>query len=312
MPIIGINPTVDFAFKLRLGSPEHSRVTIHFLNAILGDKLKITQVEIRNPYNGRNYKDEKWVILDILAIDEHGRRLNIEMQTTLPAGLRQRLAFYDARLYVDQMGTGEQYTQLRPAIVICVLTAPLFPDASDLHLGFRMRDASGRVLTDDLQIHLLQLTNLQVTRENLARATAAERWAFFLLNAGTMEPDELRELFPEPEFVEAMGVLEVIKKTPEQRDEYISRMKFQLDEAARLQYAREEGEKSGEERGEERGRREGRQEGRQEGELIGRIVVYQELLGLTQPTRGELSEYEASQLIELANDLQLHLRTRGR
>jgi len=34
---IGIIATVDFAFKLMLGSPEHTRITVHFLNAILGD-----------------------------------------------------------------------------------------------------------------------------------------------------------------------------------------------------------------------------------------------------------------------------------
>src|SRR4051812_20800856 len=117
---IGINPTVDFAFKLMLGSPEHARVTIHFLNAILGNRPKIRWVEIKNPFVGKNFEDDKLVVLDVLATDEHGRRLNIEMQTTLPAGLRQRLAFYDARLYVEQMTEGDGYSELRPAIVICV------------------------------------------------------------------------------------------------------------------------------------------------------------------------------------------------
>ena len=51
---IGISPTVDFAFKLMLGSPEHSGVTIHFLNAILNDQPKITHVEILNPFLGKD------------------------------------------------------------------------------------------------------------------------------------------------------------------------------------------------------------------------------------------------------------------
>ena len=32
---MGISPLVDFAFKMTLGSSEHTRVTVHFLNAIL-------------------------------------------------------------------------------------------------------------------------------------------------------------------------------------------------------------------------------------------------------------------------------------
>ncbi len=124
--------------------------------------------------------------------------------------------------------------------MICVLDGRLLRDSSDLHLDFRLRDAAGRILTDDLQIHVLQLTNIGIAREHLPTASPVERRAFFLLNAEKIPPDELRELFPEPEFVEATGVLEVINQTPEKRDKYISRLKYQLDEAARIEYTREE------------------------------------------------------------------------
>ena len=36
--VIGIRPTVDFEFKLMFGSPDHLSVTIHFLNAVLGQR----------------------------------------------------------------------------------------------------------------------------------------------------------------------------------------------------------------------------------------------------------------------------------
>lgn len=300
---IGISPTVDYAFKLMLGSPEHSRVTIHFLNAILGDRPKITRVEFQNPILGKDYEDDKLSILDILAIDEHGRRLNIEMQTSLPMGLRQRLAFYDARLYIEQLTEGEQYQELRPAIVICVLSVALFPNAPGLHSDFRLRDATGQVLTDDLQVHLLELTKLRVTRENLAKATPAERWAFFLRDAEHLTQDEIRDLFPEPEFAEAAGVLEMINQSPDQLHEYSARLKLRLDEAARLDYARHEGRQEG--------RQEGEAKGRQEGKLIGRIATLQEILGVTEPSPDELSRYELSQLTELSERLQVQLRQRG-
>ncbi|MBL8819833.1 MAG: PD-(D/E)XK nuclease family transposase [Planctomyces sp.] len=52
---IGISPLVDFAFKLILGSPQHSRVTVHFLNSILVDQPRITDVEILNPFLDKQY-----------------------------------------------------------------------------------------------------------------------------------------------------------------------------------------------------------------------------------------------------------------
>lgn len=48
MPL-GIDPKVDFAFKLVFGNPDHTRITIHFLNAVLNFPRPITHVEILNP-----------------------------------------------------------------------------------------------------------------------------------------------------------------------------------------------------------------------------------------------------------------------
>ena len=165
MKPIGINPMVDFVFKLLLGSPEHAAVTIHFLRALLGKQLTIGRVEFQNPTLGKDHPDDKWVILDILVTDDEGRKYNIEMQTSVPAGQRKRLAFYLSRLYASQLKEGEKYQHLRPAIVICVLLQPLFSEVPQLHNEFQMRDELGKPLTDDLQIHLLQLTYLTVTRE---------------------------------------------------------------------------------------------------------------------------------------------------
>ena len=57
--VIGISPLVDFAFKLMLGSPQHSGVTIHFLNSILADQPKITHVKILNLFLGKESADDK-------------------------------------------------------------------------------------------------------------------------------------------------------------------------------------------------------------------------------------------------------------
>ena len=94
MPL-GIDPKVDFAFKLMLGSPEHPAVTIHFLNAILRLPSTVTEVEILNPIQGKDRSEDKLVILDILARDQQGRRFNVEMQTTLPTALPRRLLYYN-------------------------------------------------------------------------------------------------------------------------------------------------------------------------------------------------------------------------
>ena len=297
---IGISPLVDFAFKLVLGSPEHSGITIHFLNSILGGQPKITHVEILNPFLGKEFDDDKLAILDIRATDEHGRLLNIEMQTSLPAGMAQRLTYYVSSLYVGQLGEGQEYSELRPAISICVLSQAMFAQPPALHLDFRLRETSTNLaLTDDLQIHLLQLNHLQVTAETVYAAAPAERWAYFLQNADKLTSAEIRRLFPDQEFSEAAGVLEMISRTPEQLMAYNARLKFQRDEVAKMLQARREGEEIGEARGEARG------------ELRGRIVILQELLGQHIWNAEDFAKCDAAQLNALANQLQQQLRARN-
>lgn len=77
---IGIDPKVDFAFKLVFGSPNHTKITIHFLNAVMQLERPITWVKILNPIQGKDRSEEKLVVLDVLAKDDVGRRYNIEMQ----------------------------------------------------------------------------------------------------------------------------------------------------------------------------------------------------------------------------------------
>lgn len=300
--VIGISPRVDFAFKLMLGSPEHSRVTIHFLNAILECDPCIEQVEFLNPFQGKNYEEDKLSILDILAVDQRGRRLNIEMQSSVTTELPQRLTFYNARSYVSQLNEGMLYTALRPSISICVLSNPLFRSRPELHLDFRLRERTGFPFTDELQIHLLQLTNLAVDRENLSKASATEQWAFFLRYADSLTFDEICHLFTAPEFVEAAGVLQVIHQTPEQNELYSSRLKYLLDEASRLDSSRRDGKEEGLREGEIKGIRKGR---------IEMIQALQRLLNLPESSTDELMQLDEVRLGKISAELQQQLRHRN-
>jgi predicted transposase/invertase (TIGR01784 family) len=73
---IGIDPLVDFAAKRVLGSPEHSRITLHFLNSVLRFADRIVDVKIMNPINLKDFEADKLSILDIKASDGVGRKYN--------------------------------------------------------------------------------------------------------------------------------------------------------------------------------------------------------------------------------------------
>ena len=198
---IGIDPTVDYAFKLLLGSPEHPAITLHFLNAILGDEITVTEVEFLSPVLGKEDDLDKLSILDVSAKDSTGRLYDIEMQTSLAAGLSQRLAYYTASMYVGQIGEGDDYPLLRPAISICVLDAIMFRESPQIHSDFRLRTRDGNLdLTDGLQIHLLELPKYTVPSDNRVITDPVQAWLYFFRQANEMTAAEIEQRFDSPRF----------------------------------------------------------------------------------------------------------------
>jgi predicted transposase/invertase (TIGR01784 family) len=292
--MISICPTVDLAFKLLLGSPSHTAVTAHFLNSVLTEGPPVTQVTILNPFLDKQTLSDKLSVLDIKAQDELGRYFNIEMQTTAETGLRKRITYYVGRMYVGQMNDGMPYSDLRPAISICVLNGSLFPHLPQLHLSFGLRECSNELLSNDLQAHFIELPKSRATAHNVAEMVGLERWAFFLLNAHRIDADKLRQLLPEPEFHEALGVLEMIGQTPETRDIYDDRLKGKRIAEAQLHYATTTG----------------LAKGRAEGELVGQIRLLEELLEKTPTDPEDLLILGVEQLKAKVDELRQAHRNR--
>ncbi|MBL8817712.1 MAG: Rpn family recombination-promoting nuclease/putative transposase [Planctomyces sp.] len=122
MKMLGVDPTVDFAFRKLFGDPRNSDILIDLLNSVLQPVVPITSVEVLNPFLDKAYADDKLSILDIKARDEAGRWINVEMQTTISSALRNRLVYYTSALYSSQLLEGESYATLTPAICICFLS----------------------------------------------------------------------------------------------------------------------------------------------------------------------------------------------
>ena len=289
---IGIDPKVDFAFKKLLGSREHPEITIHFLNAVFNGDPVIESVEILNPYNEKDFEDDKLSILDVKATDDDGRLLDIEMQTSLPGELRKRLIYYAALQFVEQLREGARYVSLMPSIGISVLDGVLFPEVPDLHLDFRLRSATPAItLSDALQIHLLELPKYSVPSDNDCVSEPLEQWAYFFRQSQHLTIKELTARLPHPVFISAAKVLEMISRTPDDRALYEARLKLQRDEQSRLEAA--------EARGEARG------------VLIGKIQTLQNVLNDQEQSCEELTKLSDDNLIRLLSSLQKRLRSRG-
>ena len=232
---IGIVPLVDYAFKMMLGNQHHPHITIHFLNAVLAEKYRITSIEFIDPSTLQLIPDDKLSVLHLVATEEHGKRLNIEIQIALPAGMPQILGFLAGRGLVNQSPDPLLSPELRPSICICVLASRLFPETQALQLDFQMRhDNQSQPLSDLLQIYVLQLGNLHVTEDTVATATPLERWAWFLRYASQLTSEQIARLLPDTEISNAAQILETIAHDPLQLANYNTRLKAKHNQAAAM------------------------------------------------------------------------------
>ena len=87
----------------------------------------------------------KYIILDILATDESGRSCEIEMQVRRSESYPKRALYYLSRIYAGQLGSGENYEELKPVIGIHFPDYDLFPDHRVFHFCFERLSISLRL-----------------------------------------------------------------------------------------------------------------------------------------------------------------------
>ena len=129
-----------------------------------------------------------------------------------------------------------------------LLNSVHFSQLAEYHSEFRLRTRSGLELTNCLEIHLLELPKYAPLDDNVQIADPRDQWMYFFRRAEGSTVEELLDRLPDPVFKRAVGVLEMISRTPDQRRHYDARLKWELDENTRIQTAFEEGEAKGEAR----------------------------------------------------------------
>jgi predicted transposase/invertase (TIGR01784 family) len=282
------------------GDPANSDLLIHLLNAVLDPASPIVEVQILNPFNEKEFAEDKLSVLDIKARDARRAWFNVEMQGKALGWLRQRIPYYNASLFVDQLGEGEHYHTLLPAISICFLKEPLFPEVATPHLRFALCDCEHGVrLSDSLEIHTIELPKYNYECLSLSAAEPLVQWAFFLDRAAGLEAVELKRLLPTSEHEKATEVMETIARTPQERQVYESRRKAEMDYRAAFDEALEIGRAEGLEKGERLGLEKGERLGLEKGERLGLVDQVRFLQGLLQESLAAESELQAMDLAAL-------------
>jgi len=105
-------------------------------------------VEILNPYNEREFLDDKLSIVDVKARDALGRLYQVEIRILVHADLPARMLYAWADLYSQQLHSGQDYRELRPTYALWLLGDYLLRDDPAYAHRYRLRDERGRTLLE--------------------------------------------------------------------------------------------------------------------------------------------------------------------
>lgn len=220
----------DDAFKELFA---HEKVRKRFLSDVLGIPMaEIQSVRLATPFLRRRFRRQKQGILDVVLELNDDTKIDIEMQVRAQKHWMKRNLYYLGRMYTDVLMIGEKYDKLRRCVSISLLDFKLFPDKSEYHSVYRLRDGAGGELTDLWEIHIIELGKTLT-------GSAVDDW-IRLMNAKSQEEVDMIALKNENmrETVEAVRELGLFRTLRWIYDDY---WKAKRDRWAEDEYVRDEG-----------------------------------------------------------------------
>lgn len=254
-----ISPKSDMAFKELMRCEEVRR---QFISDVLDIPLeKIKSARLENTFLSRRSRKEKQCILDVKILLNDNSKINVELQIRRLACWDKRSLFYLAKMYTEDLFSGQRYDRLKKCIVISILDFPGDGNPG-YHKVYHLRDEEGRLYSDQFEVHVIEL-NKELTGNKL------DDWIRLFRVESQEELGEMQSgnagVMRAVEEVRAMNLSKMVRTL------YEARLKAKRDQWALEDAIKEDsmaaGLAEGRARGIAEGIAEGMAEGRAEGDL---------------------------------------------
>ncbi|TDG93074.1 Rpn family recombination-promoting nuclease/putative transposase [Cardinium endosymbiont of Culicoides punctatus] len=259
-----LTPRVDIVFKKLFGVEENKDLLISLINAIVRQEDQVADITLLNPYNHRNFRQDKLSILDIKAESCTGKRFNIEIQITDAKDYDKRALYYWAKLYTEQLEISRSYDILSKAIGIHILNFISIPTSEKYHNIFHIKEVdNGMHYFKDLELHTIELKKFISDKDSKLSdivskvSSGLDRWVTFLSRHDLLNKEHLPSALNDSNIKKALDVLDVMNFNSEEKEVYEDHLKWIRTEALAVKTAEEKGEKIGIEKGRIEGKEEG-------------------------------------------------------
>lgn len=243
-----LKPKNDIVFQT-LFSKLNKNVTKAFLSDIL--EIEITTLNLNVDKNlAKKYPEEKLGILDLRAELNDGIQCDIEIQLTQTEQIIERLLSYWARMYVEKLKRGDEYTKLKRTICILILDDKIekFKKIEKSRTKWQIREENERsiILTKDLELHILELPKA-IEEYDRNPKDKIMQWMKFINNPNDKEVENIMK--QNQNIKEANDTLEELSQDEELRRVAFLKERARRDYVAGMQYATRKGLEQGIEQG---------------------------------------------------------------
>lgn len=240
----------------------HPVVLRYFIGDVLGiPQHKIRSVRLKNTLLWKRHRKEKLGILDVAAELNNDTKIDIELQVRVYDSWDKRQLFYLAKLFTEDLNTGQDYSLLKKCVGISILDFNL-TDREKYHTVYRLRDKEGNEFSDVLELHVIEL------RKALTGQGDMDDW-IRLFNAKKKEDLDMIKT-NNPGILTAIGILQKMSLNNPLRVRYEAYLKKVRDERAWRIHVWKEATSKGWTAGRTAGHAEGHAEGRAEGIALGK------------------------------------------
>jgi len=260
----------DWAIKKLLRNKANHVVLAGFLSELLGKQVKIQS--ILESESNQQAEDDKLNRVDILAENDQGELILIEVQNSTEQDYFHRMLYGTAKLITEFLEKAEPYSKVKKVYSVNIVYFSLGQGDDYIYQG--KLDFKGLHLEDSLtpSINQKKLFNIKeiyeifpeyyvikVNNFNDVAKNTLDEWIYFL------KKSQIKEEFTAQGLAEAKENLLVDSLSEEERANYVRYMENRRYEISIIEGSRSEGRLEG--------RSEGRLEGREEGRLEEKVNI---------------------------------------
>jgi len=230
----------DIVFKIFFADERNIEFLTDFLKSALSIPAEeYDEVVIVDPHLIREHPTDKLGIIDVKLKTVSGKTIHIEVQVAPLPNMRERIAFYDAKMVTEQIGRSERYKDIKQVISIVITESEFIAGNANYHHRFTMYDSINRVeLTDIVEVHTLELCKIHPEADD----SRLLYWMEFIKAEGEIELEAVAQR--DPLIKKAVARLMELSADEKTRLLFEAREKERMDTESREESAREEGERA--------------------------------------------------------------------